>query len=112
MRRIWSRAFARAGTGIDRDSKILSNTSVGLSLPKHERQMKARFHSHPTRFLRPAHRPLYGKRVLITAGPTYEAIDPVRYIANRSSGRQGFAIAQAAAEMGADVISSLAPWIS
>jgi phosphopantothenoylcysteine decarboxylase / phosphopantothenate---cysteine ligase len=49
------------------------------------------------------HRPLYGKRVLVTAGPTHEAIDPVRYIANRSSGRQGFAIAQAAAEMGADV---------
>ena len=54
-------------------------------------------------FSDPAHRPLYGKRVLVTAGPTYEAIDPVRYIANRSSGRQGFAIAQAAAEMGADV---------
>jgi phosphopantothenoylcysteine decarboxylase / phosphopantothenate---cysteine ligase len=49
------------------------------------------------------HRPLFGKRILVTAGPTYEAIDPVRYIANRSSGRQGFAIAQAAAEMGADV---------
>lgn len=51
----------------------------------------------------PAHRPLFGKHVLITAGPTYEAIDPVRYIANRSSGRQGFAIAQAAAELGANV---------
>ena len=50
-----------------------------------------------------AHRPLFGKRILVTAGPTYEAIDPVRYIANRSSGRQGFAIAQAAAEMGAEV---------
>ena len=44
-----------------------------------------------------------GKRVLITAGPTHEPIDPVRYIANRSSGRQGFAIAQAAAELGAEV---------
>jgi phosphopantothenoylcysteine decarboxylase / phosphopantothenate---cysteine ligase len=54
-------------------------------------------------FSEPAHRPLHGKRVLITAGPTHEAIDPVRYIANRSSGRQGFAIAQAAAEMGAEV---------
>jgi phosphopantothenoylcysteine decarboxylase / phosphopantothenate---cysteine ligase len=54
-------------------------------------------------FSEPAHRPLYGKRVLVTAGPTFEAIDPVRYIANRSSGRQGFAIAQAAAEMGAEV---------
>jgi phosphopantothenoylcysteine decarboxylase/phosphopantothenate--cysteine ligase len=50
-----------------------------------------------------SHRPLFGKRVLVTAGPTHEAIDPVRYIANRSSGRQGFAIAAAAAEMGAEV---------
>lgn len=49
------------------------------------------------------HRALYGKRVLVTAGPTHEPIDPVRYIANRSSGRQGFAIARAAAEMGAEV---------
>lgn len=49
------------------------------------------------------HRPLFGKRVLVTAGPTHEAIDPVRYIANRSSGRQGFAIAAAAADLGADV---------
>lgn len=47
--------------------------------------------------------PLAGKRVLVTAGPTHEPIDPVRYIANRSSGRQGFAIAEAAAAMGADV---------
>ena len=46
---------------------------------------------------------LAGKRVLITAGPTREAIDPVRYISNHSSGRQGFALAQAAANMGADV---------
>jgi phosphopantothenoylcysteine decarboxylase/phosphopantothenate--cysteine ligase len=51
----------------------------------------------------PSHRPLYGKHVLVTAGPTYEAIDPVRYIANRSSGRQGFAIAAAAAAAGARV---------
>ncbi|MGB5021621.1 bifunctional phosphopantothenoylcysteine decarboxylase/phosphopantothenate--cysteine ligase CoaBC, partial [Sphingorhabdus sp.] len=54
-------------------------------------------------FSEPPHRPLYGKRVLVTAGPTHEPIDPVRYIANRSSGRQGFAIAQAAAELGAQV---------
>ena len=51
----------------------------------------------------PEHRPLYGKHVLVTAGPTHEAIDPVRYIANRSSGRQGFAIAAAAAAAGARV---------
>jgi phosphopantothenoylcysteine decarboxylase/phosphopantothenate--cysteine ligase len=46
---------------------------------------------------------LAGRRVLVTAGPTREAIDPVRYISNRSSGRMGFAIALAAAEAGAQV---------
>ncbi len=48
-------------------------------------------------------KPLAGKHVLVTAGPTHEPIDPVRYIANRSSGRQGFAIAEAAARAGARV---------
>ena len=47
--------------------------------------------------------PLTGKHVLITSGPTHEPIDPVRYIANRSSGKQGHAIAAAAAAAGADV---------
>ena len=47
--------------------------------------------------------PLKGKRVLITSGPTHEPIDPVRYIANRSSGKQGHAIAAAAARAGAEV---------
>ncbi len=51
----------------------------------------------------PEHRPLFGKHVLVTAGPTHEPIDPVRYIANRSSGKQGFAIAEAAARAGARV---------
>jgi phosphopantothenoylcysteine decarboxylase / phosphopantothenate---cysteine ligase len=47
--------------------------------------------------------PLKGRHVLITAGPTHEPIDPVRYIANRSSGKQGYAIAAAAARFGARV---------
>jgi phosphopantothenoylcysteine decarboxylase / phosphopantothenate---cysteine ligase len=47
--------------------------------------------------------PLKGRRVVVTSGPTHEPIDPVRYLANRSSGRQGHAIARAAAEAGADV---------
>lgn len=46
---------------------------------------------------------LAGRHILVTAGPTHEPIDPVRYIANRSSGRQGFAIAAALAERGARV---------
>ena len=51
----------------------------------------------------PINGPLSGKHVLVTAGPTHEPIDPVRYIANRSSGKQGFAIAVAAAQAGAQV---------
>ena len=47
--------------------------------------------------------PLAGRHVLVTAGPTHEPIDPVRYIANRSSGKQGYAIAEAAARLGARV---------
>jgi phosphopantothenoylcysteine decarboxylase/phosphopantothenate--cysteine ligase len=47
--------------------------------------------------------PLAGRRVVVTAGPTHEPIDPVRYIANRSSGKQGYAIARAAAAAGATV---------
>lgn len=47
--------------------------------------------------------PLAGKRVLISAGPTKEALDPVRFLSNHSSGKQGFAIARAARDLGADV---------
>jgi len=48
--------------------------------------------------------PLKGKKVLITAGPTYEAIDPVRYIGNHSSGKMGFELAKEAANLGAEVV--------
>jgi phosphopantothenoylcysteine decarboxylase / phosphopantothenate---cysteine ligase len=51
-----------------------------------------------------AARPLAGRKVLITAGPTHEPIDPVRFIANKSSGRQGYALAEAAVAMGAETI--------
>ena len=53
--------------------------------------------------------PLEGRRVIVTSGPTYEPIDPVRFIGNRSSGRQGHAIAQAAAGAGATVILVTGP---
>lgn len=59
--------------------------------------------------MRPAAGVLAGRRVLVNAGPTYEDIDPVRFIGNRSSGRMGFAIAQAAAEAGADVLLVAGP---
>ena len=51
----------------------------------------------------PAAKPLVGKRAIVTAGPTFEPIDPVRGITNRSSGKQGFAIAEALAQLGAEV---------
>ncbi|MEO1226499.1 MAG: bifunctional phosphopantothenoylcysteine decarboxylase/phosphopantothenate--cysteine ligase CoaBC [Pseudomonadota bacterium] len=54
-------------------------------------------------FFQTASGPLAGRQALVTSGPTHEPIDPVRYIANRSSGRQGHAIAMALAEAGADV---------
>lgn len=53
--------------------------------------------------LNPQDKPLIGKHIVVTSGPTHEPIDPVRYIANRSSGKQGHAIAAALAELGAHV---------
>lgn len=53
--------------------------------------------------LTPRARPLAGRRAVVTSGPTHEPVDPVRYIANRSSGRQGHAVAAALAELGAEV---------
>lgn len=53
--------------------------------------------------------PLAGRRVVVTAGPTYEPIDPVRFIGNRSSGKQGFALAQAALDRGAEVVLIAGP---
>ena len=52
---------------------------------------------------------LKGKKILITAGPTYEAIDPVRFIGNRSSGKMGVALAEVAAQRGAEVVLVLGP---
>jgi phosphopantothenoylcysteine decarboxylase/phosphopantothenate--cysteine ligase len=52
---------------------------------------------------------LRGRRILISAGPTFEDLDPVRFIGNRSSGKMGFAIAEAAARQGADVVLVAGP---
>jgi len=52
---------------------------------------------------------LRGMRVVVSAGPTYEDIDPVRFIGNRSSGKMGFAVAQAAAKLGAQVVLVAGP---
>ncbi|MGF7150886.1 phosphopantothenoylcysteine decarboxylase/phosphopantothenate--cysteine ligase [Sphingomonas zeicaulis] len=73
-------------------------SSAGLS-PLHE----AEDPSGQPDFAPDAHRALFGRHIVVTAGPTREPIDPVRYIANRSSGQQGFAIAGALAALGARV---------
>jgi phosphopantothenoylcysteine decarboxylase/phosphopantothenate--cysteine ligase len=61
------------------------------------------------RFLLSRSAPLRGKKIIVTAGGTREAIDPVRFLSNRSSGKQGYAIAQAALDMGSDVTLISAP---
>ena len=59
-------------------------------------------HFHP-------HQPLKGKHALVTAGPTYEAIDPVRFIGNHASGKMGFALAESLADAGAEVLLVTGP---
>ncbi len=90
---------AAGHTIIDAESGELASGLIGrgrMAEPEHifeilEKTMKVQL-------------PLRGKKVLITAGPTYEAIDPVRFIGNHSSGKMGFALAEVAAEKGAEVI--------
>ncbi|WP_284126506.1 bifunctional phosphopantothenoylcysteine decarboxylase/phosphopantothenate synthase [Parerythrobacter aestuarii] len=93
------------GTGDQMPEPIAGDSSTGLArAPVVEEEIDNNpLIGQPAFDTDPEHRPLYGKHVLITAGPTHEPIDPVRYIANRSSGKQGFAIAAAAAAAGARV---------
>ncbi|MBA4211009.1 MAG: bifunctional phosphopantothenoylcysteine decarboxylase/phosphopantothenate--cysteine ligase CoaBC, partial [Parvibaculum sp.] len=67
-------------------------------------EILAAIESHFAELAYPGGGPLKGKRILITSGPTHEPIDPVRYLANRSSGKQGYAIAQAVARLGAETV--------
>ncbi|MFN3626390.1 MAG: bifunctional phosphopantothenoylcysteine decarboxylase/phosphopantothenate--cysteine ligase CoaBC [Parvibaculum sp.] len=67
-------------------------------------EILAAIESHFSELAFPGGGPLKGKRILVTSGPTHEPIDPVRYLANRSSGKQGYAIAQAVARLGADTV--------
>jgi phosphopantothenoylcysteine decarboxylase / phosphopantothenate---cysteine ligase len=107
---MWSNAATRRNAAqLERDGIAFVGPNAGEMAESGEAGMGRMAEPHEIadaaeRMLRPAEpRPLSGKRVLITAGPTHEPIDPVRYIANRSSGKQGHAIAAAAAEAGADV---------
>ena len=87
------------------DPAAINHTVSAAAEPEPEPQALERdpLSGQPDFDAAPEHRPLYGRHVLVTAGPTHEPIDPVRYIANRSSGKQGFAIAAAAAAAGARV---------
>ena len=108
---MWNNAATRRNiTQLERDGIAMVGPNVGEMAEADEAGVgrmaePLEIAAMAEKFLRPPQpRPLAGKRVLITAGPTHEPIDPVRYIANRSSGKQGFAIAAAAQKAGADVI--------
>ncbi|MCL4157989.1 UNVERIFIED_CONTAM: hypothetical protein GTU68_024750, partial [Idotea baltica] len=83
---------------IDAEHGELASGLVGTGRMAEPEQMVARLKDHFA-----AARPLANKKVLITAGPTYEAIDPVRFIGNHSTGKMGFALAEEAALQGAKV---------
>jgi phosphopantothenoylcysteine decarboxylase / phosphopantothenate---cysteine ligase len=113
---MWSNAATRRNVAqLERDGIAMVGPNAGEMAEAHEAGLgrmaePLEIVAMVEKFLRPPQpRPLAGKRVLITAGPTHEAIDPVRYIANRSSGKQGFAIAAAAQRAGADVIMVSGP---
>ncbi|MFN0157405.1 MAG: bifunctional phosphopantothenoylcysteine decarboxylase/phosphopantothenate--cysteine ligase CoaBC [Bacteroidota bacterium] len=80
------------------EGELASGLSGPGRLPEIERLVK-----FVDGILDKVHQDLKGRKVLVTAGPTHEPIDPVRFIGNRSSGRMGFALANAAAQRGADV---------
>jgi len=84
---------------IDPDEGWLACGTVGAGRLPDPEKIAARVHS-----LAQQKRDLTGETVLVTAGPTQEALDPVRFITNRSSGKMGYAVAQAAAQRGAQVI--------
>ncbi|MDA9547379.1 bifunctional phosphopantothenoylcysteine decarboxylase/phosphopantothenate synthase [Bradyrhizobium sp. CCBAU 45321] len=108
---MWSNAATRRNVAqLQRDGVVLIGPNAGEMAEAGEagtgRMSEAiEIANAAERLLRPpTPKPLAGTRMLITAGPTHEAIDPVRYIANRSSGKQGFAIAAAAQAAGAEVV--------
>jgi phosphopantothenoylcysteine decarboxylase/phosphopantothenate--cysteine ligase len=108
--RMWSnKATQRNVAQLVADGAVLIGPNEGEMAEANERGLGRM--AEPTEIaaavnelLAEAPRPLKGRRLLVTSGPTHEPIDPVRYIANRSSGKQGHAIAAAAARAGAEVM--------
>jgi len=92
-----SQACGETGAG-----RLLEANDI-VSLLDREFAGESRVTRSDTNFATAMQRPLEGNRILITAGPAREAIDPVRFLTNHSSGKMGFAIAEAAAEAGAEV---------
>jgi phosphopantothenoylcysteine decarboxylase/phosphopantothenate--cysteine ligase len=111
---MWSNAATRANVatltergvqlyGPGEGDQACGETGVGRMLEPHDLAERVQ------PLLLPKEGALAGRRVLITAGPTRERIDPVRFISNRSSGKMGFAVAQAAREAGASVVLVAGP---
>jgi phosphopantothenoylcysteine decarboxylase/phosphopantothenate--cysteine ligase len=105
---MWEHAATRRNVAILADDGVqqvgpnpgdMACGEVGLGRMAEPEQIVAAIEA----LLQPAERPLAGVRALVTSGPTHEVIDPVRFIANRSSGKQGHAIAAALAAAGAEV---------
>jgi len=108
---MWNNAATRRNVAqLERDGIAMIGPNAGEMAEAHEAGVgrmaePLEIAAAAAHFLRPPQaRPLAGQRILITAGPTHEPIDPVRYIANRSSGKQGYALAAAAQAAGAEVI--------
>ena len=107
----WSKATQRNVAQLVADGVIVLGPDTGELACKEngEGRMLEAEQLHAALFAFRQPKVLAGKRVLLTAGPTYEPIDPVRGITNLSSGKMGFALAQAAAEAGAEVIVVAGP---
>ena len=106
--RMWQNpATQKAVAKLRRRGKMIINPDEGLLASLHEgegRLPDVTKIMNGVRSLFEIPLPLKGKKVLVTAGPTREAIDPVRYISNRSSGKMGYALAEKSRDMGAEVV--------
>jgi phosphopantothenoylcysteine decarboxylase/phosphopantothenate--cysteine ligase len=113
--RMWQHAATVRNVATLRDSGVAviepdeGEMACGEYGPGRLPEPEAILHAIDARVSAPGHQPLAGRHVIVTAGPTHEPIDPVRLLANRSSGKQGFAIAGALARLGARVTMIAGP---
>ncbi len=108
--RMWTHAATQRnlavlqGDGIGFVDPVEGAMACGEYGPGRMAEPEAIFEAIMAALAGPAGRPLAGRRILVTAGPTFEPVDPVRGLTNRSSGKQGYAVAQALAALGAEVV--------